>query len=492
MKKLNILFLMSLLISSMDQLSASNDASQQEQVVQSQVDATNEEFPRLSTEQYVYAISTVEQPAEPGLVIAPEIVSDKTIGNYFNDGKTRTLITQETKDDKLIITTETWKTANPSYMTWRNGALVAGAVSVVALSYMMVCKIQGDLAAVRLYAEDAWKDNLSDFKNQKEDSSEKRLELLEVMFLNNTAKFSGIPTKDLNADVAHSLTKHTSKEEFTNFVEKLNEHVRNKNGLLMHLGDVAHVLDEMKVQDKISEDDFNKTMQFFQESPDKNGHKPYVFNLADAFLEKGVLSNSDKHNKLEAAYHEAGHALVGALYENEPILYATIIENEDNIGHIAESSKSLSEQVFGYKDLENYRKEIKVQLAGGIAMSLLEGKERRPYKQFRYESSFEYGMGNRDYAGSDMYKVYKNAESYYLYSNPLSWLSPNADHQGKVNMIVQECYEEVYDVLDAHQEQLAELGNKLYKNEILSSNYIYDVANSTKPESNALAKYFGF
>ena len=60
MKKLNITFLMSLLIASMNSSFASNDAPQeQQQFVQSSADANKEEFPRLSTEQYLYAISTV-------------------------------------------------------------------------------------------------------------------------------------------------------------------------------------------------------------------------------------------------------------------------------------------------------------------------------------------------------------------------------------------------------------------------------------------------
>ena len=340
----------------------------------------------------------------------------------------------------------------------------------------MACKIQKDFESLGLFVEESWKDILSDFKNRSEDSPEKRLELLEVMFAKNKIQFSGIPNEYLNAEVAYSLTKHISKEEFTNFTEKLNEHVRNKNRLGMHLGDVAHVLDEMKVQDKISKDDFNSVMQSFKELPDK----------------KGLMDDDENHNKLEKVYHEAGHALVGALYENEPILYATIIESKGLSGHVLESSKSFREKILGYKDLENYRKEIKFQLSGGIAISLLEGKERPCYEDFVYESSLKYGMGNRYYAGSDMHTAYKNAESYYLYSNPLSWLSPNAYHEVKIHNIVKECYDEVYDVLDAHQEQLAELGNKLYKNEVLSSNYIYEVANSTKPESSAAAKYLGF
>jgi Peptidase family M41 len=464
MKKLNILFLMSLLIASMNLAFASNEAFDQEQIVQSSVDASKEEFPRLSTEQYVYAITTVETPAEPGIIVAPEIVSDKIVGNYFNNGKTRTLITQETKDSKVIITTETWKTANPSYMTLKNGALVVGAVSVVGLSYMMVSKIQGDLAALRLDYENTWNKNLSDFKNKSKDSPEQRRKLLDSMFSNNSLKLTGAPDQIyLNVDSAYYLTDDLSKEEFTDFLERLNQHSHIKNSWLINLGDVAHVMDEMKVQDKISDTDLNDVTQFFK-----------------------ILSN-----KLQFAYHEAGHALIGALHENEPVLYATIMETENSGGHVRQSSRSLSELIFGYKDLENYRKQIKMNLAGGIAVNLLEKKERLSYEEFMSQYSIQNGMGDRNWLDSDTYQVYKDAENYYLYLNPRSWFSSNLNHEDKVHTIVKECYEEVYNELDAHQEQLAELGNKLYKDEVLSSAYIYEVANSTKPESNAVWKYLG-
>ena len=458
----------------MDHAFASSDAPQQEQqFVQSSGDASKEEFPRLSTEQYLYSISIVEAPAEPGVMIAPEIVSDKIVGNYFNNGKTRTLITQETKDGKVIITTETWKTANPSYMTWRNGALAVGAVSVVGLSYMMVSKIQNDLAVARLNAQNAWDNNLSDFKNKSEDSPEQRRKLLDSMFSNNSLKLTGAPDqKYLNADSAYYLTDDLSKEEFTDFLERLNQHSHIKNSWMIHLGDVADVLDEMKAHNKISESYFSKITQFFKILSNKSG----------------LLSDS---NKLQVAYHEAGHALIGALHENEPVLYATIMETETSGGHVRQSSRSLSELIFGYKDLENYRKQIKMNLAGGIAVNLLEKKERLPYEEFMSQYSIQNGMGDRNWFNSDTYQFYKDAESYYLYSNSVSWFSLNVDHADKVHTIVKECYDEVYNELDAHQEQLAELGNKLYTDEVLSSNYIYEVANSTKPESNAVWKYFG-
>ncbi len=117
---------------------------------QSQQELQNSEYPRYSTDKYIYAISSTEQPAEEGVVIEPVVISDKTVGNYLNNGKTRTLIMQETKDGKLITTTETWKTKNPSYMTVRNGAIVVGTAAVVAATYMVLAKMRDDAAIITM------------------------------------------------------------------------------------------------------------------------------------------------------------------------------------------------------------------------------------------------------------------------------------------------------------------------------------------------------
>lgn len=127
MKNYKILFAAILLIFSVDQSFALPNVipSEQQQVAESPVGLQNTEFPPYSTDQNIYAITSTEEPAEPEIVVTPVIISDKIVDNYFNTGKTRTLITQETRDGKMITTTETWKTKNPSYLTWKNGALLA-------------------------------------------------------------------------------------------------------------------------------------------------------------------------------------------------------------------------------------------------------------------------------------------------------------------------------------------------------------------------------
>src|SRR4051812_47146734 len=103
------LFAISLLALSMHQILLSGQFFDQSlQVVQPQIELQDSQFPQHSTDQYFYTAVNTEQPAEQQVLLASAVVSDKIVGNYFNNGKTRTLITQETKDGKIITTTETW------------------------------------------------------------------------------------------------------------------------------------------------------------------------------------------------------------------------------------------------------------------------------------------------------------------------------------------------------------------------------------------------
>ena len=135
-KNYSILWVMSLLIVAMNQIDASEKMPKDDQTQLQAHVIESEEFPPYSTDQYVYAISSVDKPAESDVVVEPVVVSDVIANNYLNSGKIRTLITQTTNNGKIITTTETWKTKHPSYFTWSNGALMVGAVGVVALTYL--------------------------------------------------------------------------------------------------------------------------------------------------------------------------------------------------------------------------------------------------------------------------------------------------------------------------------------------------------------------
>ena len=446
----------------------------QQEIAYEKNEKVEDEFPQHSTDKYLYKVTTSEQPAEAGLVEVPVVVSDKISNNYLNSGKMRTLVSKSTKDGKTITTTEIWTTKNPSYLTVANGVMAVGAVGAAVLTYMKACKCQNDLKFVQDYFQKKWHEDMLFFKNGGEDSPQKRIKLLDMMSDKFVINFTGIPSPYLNNKIVINLTENLSQQEFSDFLENLVAHVQKKNALTIHQGDIAQVLDGMKVQGKLSEADFKSVKKSFKEVPG---------------IRYGMVIGDIEHSKLASAYHEAGHALIGALLEHEPILYATIIANQDSQGHVQPSRKNLSEEVFGYKDLENYRNNIKIALAGGIGMSLLEGKEKPDIYEFL--SAYKYGMGSEDRKGSDIYQVYKEAESYLLHSDPVSWFLPNHNHTRKIHFIIEDCYDEIYDALDANKEQLVQMGDELYKKKVLPASYIYEVANTAMPESDPILKYIG-
>jgi hypothetical protein len=74
-----------------------------------------------STEQYSYHKSEKNFPADEKINAQPTI---KILEHPFDSGVTRIKISHEIKNDgSVLVTKETWITKNPSYVTWKNGAL---------------------------------------------------------------------------------------------------------------------------------------------------------------------------------------------------------------------------------------------------------------------------------------------------------------------------------------------------------------------------------
>jgi hypothetical protein len=97
-------------------------SSQSQSVTETTVQPQNEE--------YIYAKNVTQKPANLGQSLDAEsiVLSDNTSDSYLTTAKTRTRVTQETKNGTIITTTETWTTKNPSYFTKINTALFISAV----------------------------------------------------------------------------------------------------------------------------------------------------------------------------------------------------------------------------------------------------------------------------------------------------------------------------------------------------------------------------
>lgn len=83
---------------------------------------------------YEYKINTETKPAAGDSINGNrKVLSDIIISDTFSTGKTRIKTTESTNDHTTTVTTETWKTKNPSYWTWQNGALVLTSAAALGI-----------------------------------------------------------------------------------------------------------------------------------------------------------------------------------------------------------------------------------------------------------------------------------------------------------------------------------------------------------------------
>ncbi len=454
------LFAVSLLLVSMQQCFAlvpeqQNIEPQQEQAQQGLQDS---EYPQYSTDQYIYSIVSAAQSAEEGLVIAPGIVSDKTVGNYLNNGKTRTLITQETRDGKLIMTTETWKTKNPSYLTMRNGVLVVGASAVAALTYMAIVEMKNiekiDNLRIKLYR---FKFNDTDY------------ELLAAL----TQNFSDAQLAELIADLKQKAQENGS-------------------------------YDDIKMKDVVN---IYKNMQVHNTIPNHKRTDNSISRYLDALC---VHALGTPYCKQGTADHEAGHALVMALSQGQAKnhQYATIKRIQGSFGHVA-SEKDESIPI-------NLKSSMAMGLAGGVAMDIRAGRDTEEFNEFSTYSKWLYGMGRLGRKDSDLHKVYESAEMQVNLFNVMKNLSPTEKQkaieeikkekslyeawktygdilpEGKqqgIDFIVEDAYQHAKKMLLDNKDKLAQMSNELYEKDILSEIEIYDIAGTKKPTQEKSAAW---
>jgi len=97
------------------------------------------EFPQHSTEKYMYnkSVETRKHDSLYTTIFGKHPngieVTDKTSEDVLSNRVTRKKIETRTENGVSIITTETWASRNPSYLTWVNGALVISAIAAIVL-----------------------------------------------------------------------------------------------------------------------------------------------------------------------------------------------------------------------------------------------------------------------------------------------------------------------------------------------------------------------
>ena len=116
-------------------------------------DSLEQEFLPYETDQYFYTVST-EILLLPGATdLSPFVISDTTKQNYFNNGKHRILITQETKDGKIITKTEEWKTKHPSYLNKENGKFIGSIRNFLIMYFALICVCTKYELEVKIYPQ---------------------------------------------------------------------------------------------------------------------------------------------------------------------------------------------------------------------------------------------------------------------------------------------------------------------------------------------------
>ncbi|MDP3788674.1 MAG: hypothetical protein Q8Q60_05170 [Candidatus Chromulinivorax sp.] len=419
---------------------------------QSQQELQNLEFPQNSTEQYLYVVSSTKQPAGEDVIIEPVVISDKIVGNYFNNGKTRTLVTQETRDGKIITTTETWKTKNSSYLTVRNGAIVVGTAAVVALTYMAIVEMK----------------NIERIDNLK-------------------IKLYRFNLNDRNYELLAALTQNFSDEQLAQLIAEIKQKAQEVGSY-----------DDIKMTDVVN---VYKNMQVHNKIPNHTRTSNSVSRYLDALC-VNTFGRTAWFCKQSASDHEAGHALVMALSKGQATnhQYATIKATRGSGGHVAaEQDPSIP---------VNFRSAMGMSLAGGIAMDIMAGRDTEKFSDFSAYSKWLYGMGGAGSENSDLHKVYLAAEIQVNIINAMKNLSttqkqqameilkkekslyeawktygdilPEGKQQG-IDFIVEDAYQHVKKMLLDNKDKLAQMSNELYEKDILSEMEIYDIAGTTKP-----------
>jgi len=93
------------------------------------------EFPKYTTEKYIYHkdITTQDHGSMYTSIFGKHpdglSITDNTYEDMLSNRVTRKRVERITENGQTIITTETWKSRNPSYLTWVNGALVVAAIA---------------------------------------------------------------------------------------------------------------------------------------------------------------------------------------------------------------------------------------------------------------------------------------------------------------------------------------------------------------------------
>jgi hypothetical protein len=251
-----------------------------------------------------------------------------------------------------------------------------------------------DFSPVIVYLEPGrWKRDKSDNDNESEQQTEKYLNL-QSKLKSNFEKFSVkkpvifvTSTSDINQYVSNeikqpgmfdlymSLPRKSYDLIGQDFIGKLGESICSDN-LISSLGKIGHLINSYDFQKEAL-----TILALKRRNYDEKRKLEYL-DLVDTdihdLIEEGLIQEKNDHVRLNTAYHEAGHALI-SIFESGGLNvpeYTSILPGASGFAGITVASKSYLLQMSSELTFEDYRKEIRICLAGRIAEEIFNGPEK--------------------------------------------------------------------------------------------------------------------
>jgi len=191
---------------------------------------------------------------------------------------------------------------------------------------------------------------------------------------------------------------------------------------------------------------------------------------------KGTTKFSPKKKEL-VAYHEAGHAIVGALAKEYDLVRKVSIIPRGDAGGITffQQNEEIDLQPKSY-----YMAMLRVILGGRAAEEIIYGKDEvTTGASGDYMHAYELAR--------DMVTIYGFGKNNLDYNNLSPFSSRIIDKE--IDTLVKKCYEETLEILILHRAELEFLKNKLIAEEIVDGQWVYNELFCGNQENGCHAPY---
>lgn len=185
---------------------------------------------------------------------------------------------------------------------------------------------------------------------------------------------------------------------------------------------------------------------------------------------KGDTKFSPKKKEL-VAYHEAGHAIVGAILPNYDTVRKVSIIPRGAAGGVTFFQPSEENAESAMYTKEYLLSQIKVALGGRAAEEIIYGKDR-----VTTGASGDYAMVYQ--IAREMLTTYGFSDRNFDYRNMSNDASCIIDME--IDRLVDECYKEAKTILNTHRQQLDNLKDKLIEEEIVDGDWVYELVGREK------------